>query len=79
MGSAIFVPPASRAVGTLAALLGRSSEASVFLNRSGNFRNVWSSEQQLMCQRSRSGEFHCPLDPAFHEWMFKSSGFTEGE
>ena len=68
----------TRAVGTLASLLNKTSDAILFLNRSKSYKNVWSSENQLMCPRSSSGQFHCPLIPTFHEWMFKDSGYTEG-
>jgi len=68
----------TRAVGTLASLLNKTSDAILFLNRSKNYKNVWSSENQLMCPRSSSGQFHCPLIPTFHEWIFKDSGYTEG-
>ncbi len=66
------------AVGRVAQLLNQTDDAKLFLNRSMNYRNVWSTDKQLMCPRDKSGDFHCPLDPAFHEWMFTDSGYTEG-
>ena len=68
-----------RAVGVLAELLNESIDAETFYNRSKSYKNVWNEESELMCPRSKSGEFHCPLDPTFHKWMFGDSGFTEGE
>lgn len=72
------IAPLFRAVGILASHLNLSADALLFLNRSKSYRRVWNSERGLMCPRSRNGEFHCPLDPTLHEWMFKDSGYTEG-
>jgi predicted alpha-1,2-mannosidase len=66
------------AVGTLATLLGNSSVADLMLNRSKNYRNVWSHKEQFMCERQRSGDFKCPIDPYLNTWIIKSQGYTEG-
>ena len=59
-------------------MLNRTNVAEVFFNRSRNYKNVWDNERQLMCPRDKSGKFHCPLDAALHEWIVKSTGYTEG-
>lgn len=66
------------AVGTLATLLNLTEDAAMFIGRSKNYKNVWSSSHQLACPRSNTSAFHCPLDPYFNEWLFKQSGYTEG-
>ncbi|KAL5496212.1 hypothetical protein EMCRGX_G012453 [Ephydatia muelleri] len=66
------------AVGTLASLLNLTEDATMFLARSKNYRNVWSPSHQLACPRSNTSAFHCPLDPYLNEWLFKQSGYTEG-
>ena len=68
-----------RAVGVLAELLNKSADAETFHNRSKNYKNVWNKERELMCPRSKSGEFHCPIDPTLNTWIVKDDGFTEGE
>ena len=73
-----YLTPFSRAVGTLATLLGNSSVADLMLNRSKNYRNVWSHKEQFMCERQRSGDFKCPTDPYLNTWIIKSQGYTEG-
>ena len=69
----------SRAVGVLAELLNKSADVETFYNRSKNYKNVWNKERELMCPRSKSGKFHCPLDPTLNTWIVKDDGFTEGE
>ena len=63
----------------MAEFLGKAGDAALFRNRSRNYQNVWNENRQLMCPRKASGVFDCPLDPSFHEWMFKSTGYTEGK
>ena len=76
-GSTVII--SYRAVGALAELLNKSADAETFHNRSKNYKNVWNKERELMCPRSKSGEFHCPLDPTLNTWIVKYDGFTEGE
>ena len=68
-----------RAVGVMADLLNKSEDAEIFYNHSKNYKNVWNKERELMCPRSKSGEFHCPFDPTLNTWIIKDAGFTEGE
>lgn len=63
----------------MAELLNKSADAETFYNRSKHYKNVWNKERELMCPRSKSGEFHCPLDPTLNTWIVKDDGFTEGE
>jgi len=56
-------------VAKFAEALGYESEAKMFYNRSQNYRNTWSSQHQIFCPRSSSGEFDCPVawDNVFDE------------
>ena len=74
-----FIVILSRAVGVLAELLNKLTDAETFYNRSKNYKNVWNKERELMCPQSKSGEFHCPLDPTLNTWIVKDDGYTEGE
>jgi putative alpha-1,2-mannosidase len=67
-----------RVVGTLADMLNHTSDAAYFLGRSENYRNIWNAQRKLMCPRNSSGTSHCPVDPTSLEWIFKSTGYTEG-
>ena len=63
----------------MAELLNKSMDAETFLNRSKNYKNVWNKKRELMCPRSKNGNFNCPLDPTLNTWIVKDDGFTEGE
>ena len=67
-----------RAVGVLATILNFTEDAAYFMNRSENYRNIWDSQQKLMCPRSTFGELDCPVDPVLQVWLFKGDGYTEG-
>ena len=43
------------AVGQMAALLGNSTDAQYFLNRSKSYRHVWEAKSEYMCPRLNDG------------------------
>lgn len=47
----------------LSMLDGNKEDALSALNRSHNYRNIWSKERRLMCPRHTDGTFQCPIKP----------------
>ena len=66
------------AIGTVASLINRSSDVTIFFSRSKSYQNVWDNGRKLMCPRDRQGKFHCPLDPSLNTWVIRQDGYTEG-
>lgn len=63
-------------LGKISELVGDTASAEAALQRSKNYRNLWSPEKQYFCPKYKSGEQVCPLSPSsYASWSY----FREGD
>jgi predicted alpha-1,2-mannosidase len=59
----------------LSAFVGDTASAEAALERSKNYRNLWSEEKEFMCPRSNTGELQCPRNATSPEaWTLYKEG-----
>jgi predicted alpha-1,2-mannosidase len=59
----------------ISTLVGDTSSATAAMQRSKNYANIWSPEEQIFCGRYRTGEMHCPKTPtSVDSWQLYREG-----